>query len=1003
MRKLVLTSLIFCTFLFSAFGQQKTVTGVITDMDDGMPVIGATILVKGTTVGTATDMDGKYSISAEPGSTLIFRFVGMKSQEIVVGADDIIDVVLEIDNVGLDEIIVVGYGSAIKRELTGSITKVETKGIAEMPTASFESAIQGKTSGVFIEQASGKLGETVKMRIRGSSSVSANNQPLYVVDGVPITAENLSNDGNQPTSPLADLAMTDVESIQILKDASAAAIYGSRASNGVVIIQTKRGKPGATKFDVQFTTGLSEPSRLVDWLNADQYLELFNEAMDNVSVNGLVWDWLPKEDIWLRYVGDTWDDGYDTDWQKEAFQRGSLNRINVSGSGGTEKTKYYAGLSYDDTRGILRGNNMNKMSARLNLDQQATERFGFGMQMNVIRSEMERVQNDNAFATPLQLVAQSPLTPVYDPETGELNTNTIYYNGLISLRDEINNQTSFRSLANFYGSYKILEDLTFKSEFGSDIYDLREKNFWGRKTITGGPAGEAQNRSVRVINYNWENYLTYNKAFGVHNINLVGGMSYQQSNTTGSNIEARGFPTDDFTNLANAAEATVFTSWEEATSYLSYFARGNYKINEKYFFTFSGRVDGSSRFGVDNRFGFFPAGSAGWIISQEDFMAGIQDVVSYLKVRASYGITGNSGIPDYAHLALYDGVNYAGRTGLEATQLQSRELGWENTAQLDIGLDFGFFNNRVTGEFDYYQKKTTDLLLYRTLPSTSGFTGVWSNVGELENSGVEFAIHSNNLSGKLIWTTDFNMAFNKNKIININGPEITPNGINYVIEGQPIGVFKIVKYAGVDQDNGDALYYISADSDETTNNYNLAEKQIVGSPNPKFTGGFNNYFEYAGFDLNVLISFVYGNMVYNGGGNYQSANGDWFDNQTIDQMNRWQNPGDITDVPQARLGEGNGTKVSSRYLTDASYARFRNINLGYNLPKNLAARIKMSSVRIYMGIQNLYTLTNYKGWDPEVNYTGTGRSTQNNNIIQGYDFYTAPQARTYTLGINLSF
>lgn len=995
--------MVICSVALSAFGQQKTITGTVKDRTDGLPVIGATVMVQGTPTGTATDMNGRYSISAVQGSVLVFRFVGMKTQEITVGTENTIDVVMDLDDVGLDEVVVVGYGSAIKRELTGAITKVETRGIAEIPTVSFESAIQGKTSGVFIEQASGKLGETIKMRIRGSSSVSANNQPLYVVDGVPITTENLSNVNNQPTNPLSDLAMTDVESIQILKDASAAAIYGSRASNGVVIIQTKRGKAGATKFDVQYTTGLSQPSRLVKWLDANQYLELFNEAMDNVSVDGLVWDWLPKEDIWEIYVGPMWNDGYNTDWQKEAFQRGSLNRINVSASGGSENTQYYAGISYDDTRGILRGNSMNKMSARVNLDQKATEKMSFGVQMNVIRSEMQRVENDNAFATPLQLVAQAPVTPVYDPETNELNTNTIYYNSLISLRDASNNQTSFRSLANLYASYNILKDLSFRSEFGTDIYDLREKNHWGRKTISGGPAGEAQNRSVRVVNYNWENYLTYNRTFGVHHLNAVAGISYQQSNTIGSNIEAKGFPSDDFTNIANAAEATAFSSWEEATSYLSYFARANYKINEKYFFTLSGRLDGSSRFGIDNRFGFFPAASAGWIITEEDFMAGIKDVLSYLKLRASYGITGNSGIPDYAHLALYDGINYAGRTGLEAVQLQSRELGWENTAQIDVGLDFGFFNNRLTGEFDYYNKKTTDLLLYRTLPATSGFTGVWSNVGKLDNKGIEFSIHSNNLSGKFIWTTDFNMAFNKNKIIDINGPEITPNAINYVIEGQPIGVFKLVKYAGVDPDNGDALYYLNADSNETTSNYNLAEKQIIGSPNPDFTGGFNNYFEYAGFDLNVLLSFVYGNLIYNGGGVYQSANAAWFDNQTEDQMNRWQKPGDRTDVPQARLGENNGNKESSRYISDGSYLRVRNINLGYTLPKTLTSRIKMSSVRIFAGVQNLYTLTGYKGWDPEVNYTGAGRSTQNTNIIQGYDFYTAPQARTYTVGVNMSF
>lgn len=1003
MKRLLLLLFVLFGFLLPVNSQQRTITGTVTSAEDGQPVAGATVMIKGTTTGISTDINGKYLISAAPGAVLEFRFLGMTTKEVTVGTSTVVDVALEYELTGVDEVVVVGYGSAIKRTVSGAITKVDTKGLSEMPTASFESAIQGKTAGVFIEQASGKLGEAVKMRIRGSSSVSANNQPLYVVDGVPITTESLSNVNNQPVSPLADLAMSDVESIQVLKDASAAAIYGSRASNGVVIITTKRGKSGATKFNIDYTTGISEPSNLVKWLNADQYIELMNESMDNVSDgDGLVWGWLPKEDIWDIFVPG-WNEGYDTDWQKEAFQRGTLNRINVSGSGGNESTTYYTGISYDHTKGILRGNNMTKFSGRLNLDQKATEKLNFGLQMNLIRTEMDRVENDNAFATPLQLVAQAPVTPVYDPETGELNTNTIYYNGLISLRDGFNNQTSFRSLANAYGSYKILKNLTFRSEFGTDIMDLREKNFWGRLTIGAGPAGEAQNRSVRVVNYNWENYFTFAKTFDAHDINVVAGMSYQESNTTGSDVQGKGFPTDDFNNIANAAEATVFSSWDEAHSYLSYFARANYKLSDKYLFSVSGRVDGSSRFGVDNRYGFFPAVSAGWILSEEDFMSGIKNTLSYLKLRASYGITGNSGIPDYAHLALYTGVNYAGRNALQPTQLQSRELGWENTAQTDIGIDFGFFKNRLSGELDFYYKKTTDLLLYRTLPSTSGFEGVWSNIGELENKGIEFALHSNNFVGDFKWTTDFNIAFNRNKILNINGPEITPNGINYVIEGQPIGVFKMRKYAGVDPDNGDAIYYINDTSNEATSNYNLAGDLIVGSPNPDFTGGFNNSMEYKGFDLNILMSFVYGNDVFNGGGRYQSANGDWFDNQTVDQMNRWQNPGDITDVPQARLGESNGTNNSSRYLSDASYLRIRNVNFGYNFPASVLRKARLSAMRIYLGVQNLYTFTNYKGWDPEVNYTGTGRSTQNTNIIQGYDFYTAPQARTYTLGVNLSF
>jgi TonB-linked SusC/RagA family outer membrane protein len=1005
MRKLLFMVLFFCGVVSMAIAQQKTVTGTVTGADDGLTIIGATVQIKGTTTGVTSDLDGNYSISANEGNILVFRFVGMKMHEEVVGAGNVIDVVLELSNIGLDEVVVIGYGSAIKRELTGAITKVSTEGLSESPNVSLESAIQGKTAGVFIEQASGKLGETVKMRIRGSSSISANNQPLYVVDGIPITSTSVSNTSNQPTSPLSDINMNDIESIQILKDASAAAIYGSRASNGVVLITTKRGEKGTTKFNVSYTTGISEPSRLMEWLNSDQYLELFDEALAYTAAldGGFVWGWLEPDDLKDYYLGEQWRDGHDTDWQSEAFQRGSINKINVSASGGTEKGSYYAGFSYDNTASIMLGNFMNKLGGRVSIDQQASERLRFGFGINIMRTEMDRVENDNAFATPLQLVAQAPVTPVIDPATGEYNKNTIYYNGLISYRDASNNQVNFRTLSNAYVVYDLVKGLSFRSDFGADILDIREKSFWGRETIGAGPGGEAMNRSVRVVNYNWENYLTYSTVINNHDINIVAGMSFQESQTTGSNIEGKGFPTDSFTNIASAAEATTFSSWEDGTSYLSYFGRLNYKLAGKYLFSASGRVDGSSRFGTDNRYGFFPAASAGWLISEEDFMDNIENTVSYLKVRASYGVTGNSGIPDYAHLALYEGVNYAGRNGLKPTQLASNELGWETTSQFDIGLDFGFFNNRVTGEIDYYNKQTTDLLLYLPLPSTSGFTGVWKNVGELENKGVEFAFHSNNTKGAFKWTTDFNIAFNKNKVINVNGPEITPNELNYVIEGQPIGVFKMVKYAGVDPANGDALYYLEAGSDVTTNNYNSAATQIVGSPNPDFSGGFSNTFDFKGFDLTALISFVYGNKVYNGGGGYQSVQGDWWDNQTVDQMDRWQQAGDITDIPQARFAEGNGTRDSDRFLSDASYMRLRNLTLGYTLPDNISSRLKLASARIYVGVQNLYTLTNYKGWDPEVNYTGTNRSTQSSNIIQGYDFYTAPQARTYSVGINLSF
>ncbi|MEE9462574.1 MAG: SusC/RagA family TonB-linked outer membrane protein, partial [Bacteroidales bacterium] len=507
--------------------------------------------------------------------------------------------------------------------------------------------------------------------------------------------------------------------------------------------------------------------------------------------------------------------------------------------------------------------------------------------------------------------------------------------------------------------------------------------------------------SINVLKLTTNNYLSFSRQIGNnHNLEAIAGMTFENVERDLHWIQATGFPTDAFQTIASATTASAFTSEESAFAYLSYFARANYKLMDKYLLTASVRYDGSSRFGINNRYGVFPAASVGWIMSRENFLQNA-NWLSFLKLRGSYGIVGNSGIGNYDHLGTYRGADYAGTSGIRPWTLASPDLKWENTTQYDIGIDFGLIRNRINGELDYYYKKTTDLLLARTLPSTSGFTSVTENVGSLENKGWELVINTSNLVGQFKWNTSFNISQNRNKVLDINGPDIIV-AENRVREGEPIGVFVTRSYAGVNPDNGHAIYYL--ENGETTDDYNIAPNLVVGSPNPDFVGGMTNTFTFKGFDLNILLSYVYGNSVYNGGGQWQSSNSSgWLDNQTKNQLNRWQKPGDITDVPQAVFlgNEFSGTNASSRYLHDASYLRLRSVSFGYSLPSSVVERMKLRSLRIYASATNLFTWTSYEGWDPEVNFLGTNYSTTTINISQGQDFYTAPQARTITVGITV--
>ena len=983
---------------------RRQISGQVLDAEDNLPMPGVSVYLKGTTIGTITDIDGNYSLRIPADARiLVFSLVGMETVEERVGDREAINVVMHAAQIGLDEVVVVGYGTQIRREMTGSIGSIDSESIAAIPSHSFESALAGQTAGVFVGQNSGRLGEAFTIRIRGASSVSASNQPLYVIDGMPVTSQTQTSPGNHPTSPLADINPNDIESVQILKDASAAAIYGSRASNGVVLITTKRGQTGDTRFNVNVSTGINQAANLREWLNAEEYLQLIDEALDYATDdNGLIWGWETPDGIKDVYIPG-WRDGHDVDWQQEALQNGIQSKVNFSAAGGTDNTRFYAGITYDDQEGIIIGNSLERISARLNLDQSVGDKMSFGMSANFVRTLIHRVENDNAWANPMQLVAMPPVQPVIDPETGEYNTRTVYYNSLINHRDASNVSTAYRTFLNAYGEYDILQNLSFRTEIGTDILNQQEKTFYGRLTNWGSPNGLGEERSANVLNYNINNYFTYSVGMGEHHhLSMVAGMAAQKSTSDGTFMQGRGFPTDDFKNMQSAAEITGYDGWGYGHSYLSYFSRANYKFMEKYLLGLSARVDGSSRFGADNRYGFFPSVSAGWIMSDEPFLRDARQL-SFLKLRASYGLTGNSEIGNYEALGLFRGVNYPGYSGLLPSQLRSPDLRWESTSQVDIGIDFAFLNDRISGQVDYYRKHTDDLLLRRSLPATSGYTSVTRNVGSLRNYGWEFSIRSHNLRGRGIsWVTDFNISFNRNEVLNIDGPEIS-YGVNYVIEGEEIGVFKMPEYAGVHPMTGDALFFKNDGSGQTTANYNEAQRLIVGSPNPDFVGGLSNSIRYGAFDLNILFNFVYGNDVYLSGGRYQSANAEWWDNQTRDQLDRWQQPGDITDVPQARFDQRNGSQHSSRYLYDGSYLRLRSLNIGYSLPQSLIARAGFSQARLFITGYNLFTITNYPGYDPDVNSLGTGTSAQAANVVMGIDFYTTPQIRSVLFGIDLSF
>ena len=1009
-RKTISLTLFFFMATMFAVTYGQVISGTVTDQT-GVPLPGVNVLVKGTTAGTQTDFDGNYSIAASSSSILVFSFLGQKTTERTVGNVTTMNIQMEEDAAQLDEVVVVGYGTQKKSDLTGSVASVDGDDIARMPVASLDNALQGRAAGAFVSSPSGTPGAGISIQIRGSTSLSASSEPLYVVDGIPMISEDLSGlfTGGQRTNSIADINPTDIESIEILKDASATAIYGSRGANGVVMITTKRGKSGAPKIDFNSYYGFQTVTNTIDMLSSKEQLELMNDAAQQDNRN-LGTNYAPN------YVSDLW--GFDpndpelrnTDWYDAIFRTAPIQSQDVSISGGTDRTQYFTSLAYFDQEGTQIGTGFERFSVRANLDSKINDWLKIGTTISVSRTNQDRTINDNSlYGVVINTLAADPLMPVRE-EDGSYADPFSYFgwwmldNPVLVATEYKRTTKTVRGLGSIFAEVNLAKGLTFRHSTSIDYTSLGDEAYTpiiSRESVNASANGLGTFRNTEDFTWITENYFSYNKNFGEkHSLNAILGTSYQASNRNFASINAQQFPSDQFTKIAVAAEVTAASTSGTEWGLSSYYFRANYGYDNRYLFTLTGRADGSSCFGADNRFGFFPSGSVAWRASQEEFLKDSQ-TISDLKFRASYGITGNQdGIGNFASRGLFGVGNYRAGATLIPTQLSNQNLGWESTSQFNIGMDLGLFKNRLTLTTDYFIKNTDDLLLDRVIPGISGFSSVLDNIGEVENRGLEVSLSGAILTGEFKWNSSFNISFIRNEIKKLAVNDQVIGDAHILSEGNPIGTFFLIDQDGVDPQTGNIIWddlngdgIISAD-----------DRQIVGNVQPDFFGGFNNSFSYKGIDLSFLFQFTVGNEIFNHSrAHYENLGwsriGTGFPlpdgNNHVLARDRWQQPGDVTDIPRASLEDGNWREYSSRWLEDGSFVRLRNLNLGYNFPKEVTSKLGLTNLRLYVQGQNLFTFTNYTGFDPEVSQDARDPRQA------GEDFGTLPQVKSYTLGINI--
>jgi TonB-linked SusC/RagA family outer membrane protein len=964
-------------------GNKRVVKGKIVDNDNN-PLPSATVRVAGTTVGTVTNLDGFYEISIPDGNSVLeFSYVGFVTKKVTVGKQTTINVALESDVINLKEMVVVGYSSQKRSLLTGSVGVVKNDNLKDTPLSSIDGVLQGQVSGVQVMQNSGTPGGEMSVRIRGVSSISGSSQPLYVVDGIPITTGDYAQVGyeGQGTNALSDINPNDIESMSVLKDAAAAAIYGARASNGVILITTKRGSNQKTQFNFNAYYGSQDIWRRLDLLNAKEWKEYRNDLYGKKIFS--------DQDIANNTI--------DTDWQSMIFRNAPMQNYELSANGGNNKTRFMISSDYFNQTGVLLGTDYKRMNGRINVDHNASDKLTLGASIGLTYSKTDRVEGDQSLHGVLPNGISTPaIFPVYNTD-GSYNQDGPYSNAVSIANGATNENYTYRAIGNGYINYQILKSLSFSTKWGVDFMNMREHTF-EFNTIQGqkynGLGFEAY---TNVLNTVSNNFLKYNKTIGNHEFEVMAGYSFEKYEHRSSYIRGQDYASENLEYINSASTIAEANSSGVDNGLESFIGRINYNYADKYLIALSCRSDASSKFGENNRTGYFPAASLAWRLNKESIFH-LPKTISELKIRTSYGVTGNDDITPFLYSELYGVSKYNGSSAIYPSNIPNPNLKWETTNQFNLGVDISLFDNRINLSADYYNKQTKDLLLDRPLPGSSGHTSITENIGRLENKGFEVGLTTNNLVGTVKWTTQINLSANRNKVLELYNGEPIDNigrGGNRVMEGQPISVFYSYQWLGIDPSTGDCVYTdLNKDGKITTD-----DRMVVGNPHPDFIGGVTNTFSYKGFDLSVFMQFSYGNDVFNGSRLYlESLQGG--DNQLASVTRRWKKPGDITDIPRATTdaaAAANNKLVSSRFIEDGSYLRLKNITLGYTFSKTWMQKMQVQSLRVYATAQNLYTWTNYSGFDPEVNYVG------NDNTVMGTDFFTYPQSRSYCVGINLKF
>lgn len=991
-RKLLAFLLLGMFALNSAFAQNKTITGRVVGSDDGLPLPG--VSVRAGSAGASTGPDGNFSIVVPAGTkSLTFTYIGYVTQVVPLGTSNTINVSLVSDSQMIEEVVVTGYGVAQKRDVGSASARVTGKQFENLPIQSFDRALQGRAAGVQVTAQSGQPGGAINVRVRGVGSINAGNDPLYIVDGVQVKTTSLSGQGS--TNTLASINPNDIESIEVLKDAAAASIYGAAAANGVVLITTKKGKSGGTQVNLTAQQGLTQNIARYDVMDANQYAAFKVPGAVNAGVS---------QSAAIAAFGDPNAVYPTTNWFDAIIRDGKSRIYDLAFSGGDAKTTFFVSGSYTDQEAQVIEAFYKRGTFRTNIGHKVNDKLNVNANVSLTASKIFGSIENGAFVNgpfyyPFTL---RPDVPIYQPDgsytQGAALKASFPYNIIQGAKEEVKLGNALQTVSNFSATYKVTPSLSITGFSGIDFVDTRDDN----QRPASIPAFASNGGTSTVVNtrtLDWNSNVSanWNKRFGNHNLAALLGGEYKEQNTESATATGQGFPNPFFRSLQNATPLSIngfFTGYKKT----GLFSKLTYDFKDKYYFSGTVRYDGSSRFGADKRYGWFGGVTGTWRVTGEEFMSKFK-AISDLKLRASYGLVGNDQIADFASRALFGaGGSYLGSNGIRPSQLGNANLSWEEAETINLGLDFGLFGNRITGNVDVYRKTNSNLLLSRPLVSDSGFGSINENVGKVRNEGIELGLNTVNLDTKfgLKWTTDFNISFQRNKVLELVGGQQSIGTSIFV--GEPIDIIYTYEWAGVNPADGRPMWYDSK-GNYTYNPVAATDQKVVGTRYPKFFGGLNNTLSYKKFTLDFLFQYQYGNKSFVSFFQTIWNSGYSDDNQIVSQLTeQWTKPGQITAVPKVlrqtpHPNNAGGlsvpiTTASTRYLFDASYIRLKNVTLGYDLPSSIASKVKLRNIRVFATGINLLTFTKYPGLDPEM---PIGFNELGNN----------PQARTFTGGLQI--